>query len=80
MKNITLKRNRDHIDFINQNGVAIAFLFDHHDHIIFDPLADSHEIFGQDGKVDWPAFFEENSITVQSARMIDAMPSPSGSI
>jgi hypothetical protein len=77
-KRITMVRDGDHINFVNQNGVAIASLYDHHDHIIFDKLTDSRELFGVDAPVDWSAWFQENGITVQSARLMDLMPNPSG--
>lgn len=68
---ITMKRTGDRVDFINQNGVAIASLYDNEDKIMFDQMADSRELFGIDEKTDWPKYFAKNGITVLSVRLSD---------
>ena len=77
MRTITLKREGDKIAFINQAGTTVADLYDGDSEIIIDKFADSLDALGmyEDG-LTWDKWFAENGINVQSARLIDAMPSP----
>lgn len=74
--NITLKRIDNHIAFFNDNGNPVASLHDGHDHIIFDPFANSGHLWGVEPKIDYPQLFASIGLDVQTARDIDSMPVP----
>lgn len=77
-KSITLKRTNDYIEFLNWRGVAVASLYDGHDHIIHEPFANSLHLFTPEiePEIDYKALIEEQGLDVSTARMIDVMPKP----
>ncbi|MDP9115001.1 MAG: hypothetical protein M3O20_15145 [Acidobacteriota bacterium] len=76
---ITIKKEQDGgISCLNKNGAMVAWITPKGVGPVFDPLADTEEVFGLVPAVDYPALFAElglDAFTIQSianARVPDA--------
>ena len=75
---ITQKRIENRIAFFNDRGIEIAQLSDGKFDIEFDEMADSFHLFAPDvGELSYAEEFAKAGLSASTARMIDAMPTPS---